>query len=111
MFTRLFLSCTLATIACFSSHATGNWEANKNPNKEAVSDKDSEVVTSSTRIEKKSEEQLLPDMNEEQTWKMSDPDSSRYSVNKFNYLFYFIYRVKYADQNSDSKDGKFDLTD
>lgn len=24
-----------------------------------------------------------------------DPDSSYYSVNKFNYLFYYLYKVKY----------------
>lgn len=27
----------------------------------------------------------------------AEPDSSYYSVNKFNFLFYFVYKMKYMD--------------
>lgn len=33
--------------------------------------------------------------------KNDDPDSSYYSVNKFNYLFYYLYKVKYLGIEDD----------
>ena len=32
----------------------------------------------------------------------SEPDSSYYSVNKFNFLFYFVYKMKYMDEGSEA---------
>jgi Ni/Co efflux regulator RcnB len=29
----------------------------------------------------------------------NDPDSSYYSVNKFNYLFYYVYKLKYLSED------------
>ncbi len=29
----------------------------------------------------------------------NDPDSSYYSVNKFNYLFYYVYKIKYLSED------------
>lgn len=31
----------------------------------------------------------------------SEPDSSYYSVNKFNFLFYFVYKMKYMDEETE----------
>lgn len=31
----------------------------------------------------------------------AEPDSSYYSVNKFNFLFYFVYKMKYMDEESE----------
>jgi len=44
-------------------------------------------------MEKKVDEVEIP-ASENKT-KSDDPDSSYYSVNKFNYLFYYLYKVKY----------------
>lgn len=43
--------------------------------------------------ESKEREKNLTD----QFWQLADPDSSQFTVNKFNYLFYVIYRLKYSD--------------
>lgn len=34
-----------------------------------------------------------------QETKTNDPDSSYYSVNKFNYLFYYVYKIKYLSED------------
>ncbi|WP_456460868.1 hypothetical protein [Reichenbachiella sp.] len=31
----------------------------------------------------------------------AEPDSSYYSVNKFNFLFYFVYKMKYMDEETE----------
>ncbi|WP_420581983.1 hypothetical protein [Reichenbachiella sp.] len=31
----------------------------------------------------------------------SEPDSSYYSVNKFNFLFYFVYKMNYMDEETE----------
>ncbi|MEP2025464.1 MAG: hypothetical protein ABJH98_03055 [Reichenbachiella sp.] len=31
----------------------------------------------------------------------AEPDSSYYSVNKFNFLFYFVYKMKYMDNEAE----------
>lgn len=36
----------------------------------------------------------------------SEPDSSYYSVNKFNFLFYFVYKMKYMDGEDDIEPSK-----
>ena len=32
----------------------------------------------------------------------AEPDSSYYSVNKFNFLFYFVYKMNYMDEEVES---------
>ena len=34
----------------------------------------------------------------------SESDSSQYSVNKFNFLFYFVYKLKYMDEELETED-------
>lgn len=34
-----------------------------------------------------------------------ESDSSNYSVNKFNFLFYFVYKLKYLDDDYDTEDS------
>lgn len=31
----------------------------------------------------------------------AEPDSSYYSVNKFNFLFYFVYKMNYMDEDAE----------
>lgn len=33
----------------------------------------------------------------------AEPDSSYYSVNKFNFLFYFVYKMKYMDNEEEAE--------
>ncbi|MBU2888009.1 hypothetical protein KO507_19745 [Gilvimarinus agarilyticus] len=49
--------------------------------------KNTEISTSATNVPQKET--------------VADPDSSYYSVNKFNYLFYYVYKLKYlTDEES-----------
>lgn len=38
----------------------------------------------------------------------TEPDSSYYSVNKFNFLFYFVYKMKYMDDQEVEKPNSED---
>ncbi|UXX80029.1 hypothetical protein N7E81_02780 [Reichenbachiella carrageenanivorans] len=39
--------------------------------------------------------------NSEQSETNAEPDSSYYSVNKFNFLFYFVYKMKYMEDETE----------
>lgn len=38
--------------------------------------------------------------------KKNEADSSTYSVNKFNFLFYFVYKLKYLDEEMEDEDSE-----
>ncbi|MCV9388789.1 hypothetical protein [Reichenbachiella ulvae] len=72
------------------SEKTKSEKENKEYNPEELkghSDPSLEVVKPEQKVESKSQE-----VN-------NDPDSSYYSVNKFNYLFYYVYKIKYLSED------------
>lgn len=42
----------------------------------------------------------------EQVETNAEPDSSYYSVNKFNFLFYFVYKMKYMEEETEVETPK-----
>lgn len=70
-------------------------KSNKNNDKSGTSEK--EVVSVSSEISEESitSSQLEKSIPKNDNQVQVDVDSSHYSVNKFNYLFYFIYKMKY----------------
>jgi len=91
------LAIVLLLFALNGAHA-GNKDS-KNPElseeKATTPDREEGSATASKAV---SDEVTKPALDET---KMIEKDSSEYSVNKFNYLFYLIYKVKYIGFEED----------
>ncbi len=89
----------IASLVAFSSTA---YAGPKDEDKKFVSQamKMSEPSTGSLNTPKKSTEEPKerPNENLKET-KNTEVDSSYYSVNKFNFLFYLMYKLKYTEEN------------
>lgn len=79
---------------------------------ETVTDKNEKTKSEKERKEYSSEElknsaanssmekpEPEQEVNQAQKEATNDPDSSYYSVNKFNYLFYYVYKLKYLSED------------
>ena len=86
---------TVSILLCllFSLSLSAKPERDSNANAEGTSyesekTKNLESVESAESIKKAEESKI-------------EPDSSYYSVNKFNFLFYFVYKMKYMDRETE----------
>ncbi|MGL1886681.1 MAG: hypothetical protein OCD76_09215 [Reichenbachiella sp.] len=104
-----YLLIILPLVFCtLSLHAEHTTEKNKTTGSKDVKKKTEEpkVVDSNDETfhlkEQKTTEMDLIIESPKPTKKESDVDSSYYSVNKFNYLFYFMYKVNYLMEGDDT---------
>ncbi|PIB36545.1 hypothetical protein BFP72_14620 [Reichenbachiella sp. 5M10] len=87
----LFL--VLTTSYVFAGDTTGKSEKDKVEKENYKYDPDTHKSGETTLEKTETARETKTSQNESQS--ENDPDSSYYSVNKFNYLFYFVYKIKY----------------
>lgn len=92
---------TLSILFCLliSSSLSAYSEKNANGTDGAAS-YTTEKSTETKELEAKSEAESSEQQEE------VEPDSSYYSVNKFNFLFYFVYKMKYMDHEPEVESPK-----
>lgn len=92
---KSFVLLLLSLIASVTYAETTNNEGEKSKTeKETVATKVQEGGVAKTQENANETEKIA--LKETKT---TDPDSSYYSVNKFNYLFYYVYKLKYLSDD------------